>query len=263
MKTQISAVIIAKNEAMNLSRTLPTLLGVVDEVVLIDTGSEDATVEVAQRLLRPVPHKVLATQWRGFGSTKNWGVEQASFDWILSLDADEPLSPDLQQELLELKMNGLDTSRIYSLDRQTNYCGQFIRFSGLRHDWHQRLYARSTARWSDDQVHEKLVIQGNLQTLKLRGRLYHYSIRNLEDHITRINRYTSLACEKLLKNQPNKKVGLVTVYSRGLIKFLRIYFFELGFLDGWRGFAIASISGFSGGLKYLKLVEAQNDAHPK
>lgn len=189
----ISAVIITKNEEKNILRCLDSLQGLVDEIIVVDSFSVDGTPQIC----RAFPDiQFVQTEWRGYGETKNFGNSLAQSDYVLSLDADEELSPELRQEILHLKPN---LSGVFSLNRLTNYCGTWIRHSSWFPDYQMRLFPRKLGQWNKSVVHEHLVFSEPLQMSHLRGLLFHYSISSLEQHILTVNRYTSLAAERLVE----------------------------------------------------------------
>ncbi|MBK7845708.1 MAG: glycosyltransferase family 2 protein [Bdellovibrionales bacterium] len=163
----------------------------------------------------------------------------AQSDYILSLDADEELSSELRQEILHLKPN---LSGVFSLNRLTNYCGTWIHHSSWFPDYQMRLFPRKLGQWNKSFVHEHLVFSEPLQINKLKGLLFHYSIPSLEQHILTVNRYTSLAAERLV--EANGSFFLFKAATRPMFHFLKCYFLRFGFLDGFHGFCIAGISSF-------------------
>lgn len=245
--TPITAVLITKNEQDKLPQTLQSILGLVDEILIYDSGSTDQTKAIAQA----VPNvRWVEGEWLGFGATKNLANSMAKYDWILSLDADEPLSLELKQELLDWKKRGLPAGSVFRLNRLTHYCGAWVYHSGWSPDWHIRLFPKAKAEWTLDHVHEKLQVDAKLKVISLQGRLHHYSFDSLSDHLQRIDRYSEAGAKDVLAR--GKRVYLHDAVIRGIIRFVRQYVFERGFLDGWRGFAISSLSGFAVYMKYLK-----------
>jgi len=251
--SKISAVIITKNEAMNIARCLKSLQTVVEEILVIDAFSTDATVTIAQEL----GAKVIQTEWEGYSQNKNYGNQLAKYDWILSVDADEVLSPELISSIRALK---LEKNHIYSINRLNNYCGQWIKYCSWHPDWNNRLFHRKTARWKGDFVHEKLVAHTtNGKNIRLKGLLYHYSYQNSTDHWRRIERYAQLSAQQLF--QDGKKATFVKLWIAPIIRFIKTYFIKRGFLDGKAGWTISVRTGYLVRKKYLLLKALKKQAN--
>ena len=231
----ISAVIIARDEAGQIEACLRPLLRVADEVLVVDSGSRDDTVERCRQL----GARVLESKWQGYAQTKNFGNHQARHDWILSVDADEVLSEELEENLRKLQ---LQPGHAYSLDRLTNYCGRWIRHSGWYPDWKVRLFDRRTTEWTGDYVHETLRFDRPPVIERLAGRLYHYSYRTSGEHWARIERYAQLAAEELLAS--GKKVPFWKPWLSPPARFLRTLLLKRAFLDGRAGWTIAWRNGY-------------------
>lgn len=242
----ISAVVIALNEAENLPLTLPPLLRVAQEVLVVDTGSTDQTAVIA----RSLGARVIETHWLGYSATKNWANEQAQHDWILSIDADEVLSPELEASILQWSPQA---ETVFSLDRLNYYCGQAIQHSGWYPDWKVRLFDRRSVHWEGNYVHEDLRIPSTHQTAKLPGKLHHYSYQTSEDHWERIERYAHLSAQKLLaKGKTN--VGFKRLFSPPA-RFFRTLILKRSFLDGKAGWTIAVRNAYMVRRKYQILAE--------
>lgn len=227
---KISAVIITKNEAANIARALHSIKEIVDEVLIIDGYSTDDTFEIASRL----GAKVIQKKWEGYSQNKNYGNQLAKNDWILSIDADEELSPALVKALQEIT---LVPSNVYSFNRLNNYCGQWIKHSGWHPDWNIRLFNRKVTSWEGDFVHEKLAIPPNITVVCLKGLLYHYSYQNSTDHWHRIEKYAELSAQQLF--QDGKKSTFIKRWFAPVARFLRTLFIKQGFLDGRAGWTIS------------------------
>ena len=249
MSVTISAVIITKNEEQNIERCLQAIEGWVDEIVVVDSHSTDRTREICTRFskMRFVGHN-----WEGFSKTKNVANGFATMDYILSLDADEEISIELREKLLELKNNLVPGDRkAYEIDRLTNYCGQWIWHSGWRPDYQMRFFPRGLAAWDGAEVHETIQLKEIVERHRIeKVYLYHYSFYSIADHIERVNRYSSLGAEKIVRL---KKGALVfRAIFNGLFRFYKSYFIKLGILDGFYGFVIAVVSAYAVFLKYAK-----------
>lgn len=229
---KISAVIIAKNEEKNIERCIKSLYEVVDEILVIDGYSTDKTAFIAQKY----GAKVIKQEWLGYGASKNWGNEQATYDWILSLDADEALSISLSQKIASIKEQLTAT---YSFNRITNYCGQWIHYCGWYPDIKSRLFNRNNAAWSLDPVHEKLEIkQGN--KVHINADLLHYSYYSIAEHKERSLKYAQKGALKYY--QKSKLTLLFKLLLSPCFRFIKMYLFKQGFRDGKMGFIICQIT---------------------
>ena len=240
---KISAVIITKNEEKNLGRCLDSLKNVVDEILIVDSFSEDRTRNISEE----AGAKFLEKEWMGYSATKNWANEQAKYPYILSLDADEALSPELHSAIQKAKpsLNG-----IYAFNRLTNYCGKWIRHSGWYPDTKVRLFPKDAAHWEGAFVHEILKTDPNQPLNHLRGDLFHYSYYTLSEHIARANTYSDLAAQQILEKE---KGGLLfKCLLNPYFRFWKHYLLKGGFRDGFYGFVISAISAFEVFLKYSK-----------
>jgi len=242
----ISAVVIALNEAENLPLTLPPLLRVAQEVLVVNTGSTDQTAAIA----RSLGARVIETPWRGYSATKNWANEQAQHNWILSIDADEVLSPELEASIRQW---GPQDNTVFSLDRLNYYCGKPIHHSGWYPDWKVRLFDRRIVQWEGDFVHEELQIPESYQRIKLTGKLHHYSYQTSADHWERIERYAHLSAQKLLA-RGKTNITFKRLFSPPA-RFLRTLLLKRSFLDGKAGWTIAVRNAYMVRRKYQILAE--------
>ncbi len=226
----ISAVIITYNGVRTIDQCLSSLKGVVSEIIVLDSYSTDGTVEVCRR------HgvKLINQEWLGYSATKNLGNSMAQNDWILSIDSDEVLSDELRESVLKLVPQ--DTE-VYAMDRLTNYCGKWIHHSGWYPDWKVRLFNRKHVQWQGEFVHETLDLPPDIKTIRLSGKLLHYSYAYADDHYRRMEKYAQLSAkEKLSKG---KKATLLKYWLSPAARFLRTFFWKLGFLDGKAGWDIS------------------------
>lgn len=247
MMTPVSAVIITFNEAHNIARCLNALSGLVDEIIVVDSFSTDATKKICESF------DVLFFQreWQGYAPTKNWANAQASHNYILSVDADEEVDKILAKSLTRAREKGL--SGVYEVNRITNYCGQWVRYSGWYPDRKIRIFPKSGARWTGDFVHETLEVDSELATHRLEGHLNHYSYHSLQDHANRAEKYAGLHAQKMAA--AGKKTSMFRARVSAAWKFLQSYLFKLGFLDGSAGWHIARYSARAVFLKHKKLLQ--------
>jgi glycosyltransferase involved in cell wall biosynthesis len=241
---KVSAVIITRNEEAMLADCLETV-AFADEIVVVDSRSSDRTVEIARAHGARV---VVTADWPGFGRQKNRAVDAATGDWILSLDADERVTPELRDEILAVLASG--DAAAYEMPRLSNYCGRFMRHGGWWPDHVTRLFRRGRARFSDDLVHERLIVEG--ETGRLRNHLLHFAFENLEEVLEKVNRYSSSGAEMAWSR--GKTGSLSGAVLRGLWAFARTYFLKAGFLDGREGFMLAVSNAEGTYYRYLKLM---------
>jgi glycosyltransferase involved in cell wall biosynthesis len=239
---KISATIITCNEERNLPRALESLR-CCDEILVVDSGSTDRTTELAEKY----GARVLEANWRGYAGQKNYASDQAAYDWVLSLDADEALSEDLEGEIWQLKKNGPEYDA-YTMPRLAQYLGKWILYSGWYPDRKIRLFDRRKATWVGDYVHESVRVNGTLG--ELRGNLLHYTCGSLTEHIKTMDRYTTLAAEELAARK--KDIGLRHLLLDPAWTFFKTYVLQQGFRDGLEGIAIAYMAATYTFLKYAK-----------
>jgi glycosyltransferase involved in cell wall biosynthesis len=233
--------------ALNAAAQLPECLASVafaDEVVVVDSGSSDGTAQVASRY----GARVIVKEWLGFGRQKQFAVEQAMHDWVLCLDADERVSPELAASLVRT-LDAPDAP-VYRMARRNRFLGRWLRHGEGYPDWSARLFDRRQARWSDDAVHEK-VLGAPVGTLG--GDLLHESAQDLSSYLEKQNRYTTLAAQEL--HRRGHRASLVDLAFSPLARFLKYYLLRLGFLDGMPGLVHISIGCMNSFMKYAKLVD--------
>jgi glycosyltransferase involved in cell wall biosynthesis len=247
MMNKISAIIITKNEAVNIERCLDSVKWV-DEVIVVDSGSTDSTRIIAEK----AGARLYDFEWNGFGPAKEFARIKASGDWILSIDADEVVTSSLAEEIKKAISNESGITGYY-LPRQTNFQGKWIRHSGWWPDYVLRLFKKSSARFSDALVHETVSLDGPSE--RLQSILRHYSYPDLSTYMRKLDKYSSLASEKMFRN--GAKCRFYHLLFKPPLVFFRHYLFKAGFLDGWEGFLIAVLSGFGTFLKYARLKTLQ------
>jgi glycosyltransferase involved in cell wall biosynthesis len=244
MTEGLSVVIITFNEGHHIAQCLKAAQAVSDEIVVIDSGSTDNTVEVC----KAYGARVITNPWCGYSEQKNFGNAQASFDWILSLDADEVLNDALIQSIQIWK----DHPQAASFKRMTNYCGTFIKHGGWYPDVKVRLFNRQETKWLGT-IHEVLRGLSKENTFLLEGDCLHYSYYSVDQHYAQAEKFTTIQAADLFQ-QGKKSPWLKRVFSP-ISKFIVDYFFRLGFLDGKAGFTVARISAYATHLKYKKIHE--------
>lgn len=253
LTNSLSVVLITLNAATQLEACLASVQGWVSEIVVVDSGSQDGTVELAERM----GARVIQQAWLGFGPQKQFAVEQASHDWVLCLDADERVSPDLQKSILaQMASDGINQFAAYRFARCNRFLGRYLRHGEGYPDWSARLFNRKQARWSDDAVHEKVLVDGLVGVLQ--GDLLHDSAESLSAYLTKQNRYTSLAAEEAF--QRGRRSGWLRVAFSPVVRFVKFYIVRAGFRDGLPGFVHIAIGCFNSFCKYAKLLELQRAA---
>ena len=240
----LSVVLITQNAAGQLADCLASV-AFADEVVVVDSGSTDGTVALAERY----GARVVTKEWLGYGRQKQFAVEQAAHDWVLCLDADERVSPELAASLVrELEA---PSAPVYRMPRRNRFLGRWLRHGEGYPDWSARLFDRRQARWSDDAVHEKVLY--TVTPGMLAGDLLHESAEDLGEYLEKQNRYTMLAAREL--HRRGARASAIELVGSPLLRFLKFYFVRLGFLDGLPGLVHISIGCMSSFMKYAKLVE--------
>jgi glycosyltransferase involved in cell wall biosynthesis len=241
--SKLSVVVITLNEEANLPRCLESVRWV-DEIVLVDSSSTDSTLDIA-REYGAVVHR---PEWRGFGPAKREGVAKATGEWILSIDADEEVSPQLADEIKNALENSGDTSGFF-IPRRTQFLGRWIYHCGWYPDPVLRLFRKTDGDFDEEPVHEKVVVRG--RTGRLKQDLLHYSYPTLESYFDKFNRYTSMASERAFKE--GRTAGTWDIVARPFACFVKHYFIKRGFLDGLEGLIISVLSSCYVLTKYAKL----------
>lgn len=243
---QLSVVIITYNEERNIERLLLSVRELADDIVVLDSFSTDRTADICSHYAV----NFVQRKWEGYAASKNYANAQAKYDWILSMDADEALSDELKNSILELKKK--EKVSTASFNRLTNYCGKWIRHCGWYPDTKLRLFDRRITKW-EGLIHEQLVMTPPQEVIHLKGDCLHYSYYNLQEHYAQTEKFTTLSANDLF--QKGKKTNILKIYMSPFVKFLQMYFLKLGILDGYYGFMVCRISAYSSYLKYSKLLK--------
>ena len=249
---QISAVIITYNEARNIGRCLESLRDVADDIVVLDSFSTDATAEICHSFGVRFEQHV----FDGHIEQKNRALGLARFPFVLSLDADEALSDTLRQSVLQVK-KAAEIADAYTMNRLTNYCGQWIHHSGWYPDRKLRLWDSRHGQWGGTNPHDKFELQANSSTAQLKGNLLHYSFHSIEQHIEQINKFSSIAAQQLYLK--GKRANAYHLLIKPCFKFFKSYVLRLGFLDGYYGYVACRNSAHGIFLRYAKLKKLNLD----
>ena len=240
---KLSVIIITKNEAENIRGCIESVAWA-DEIVVVDSGSSDATVGICREL----GVQVLERDWPGFGMQKNRALAAATGEWVFSIDADERVTPELRASI-ETVLSNPDCIA-YEISRISSYCGRFMRHSGWYPDHIVRLFRRNSARFTDDLVHERLIVEGKIG--RLEGELLHYAFDDLEEVLRKVNQYSSAGAAMMQKK--GRHASLTGAVLRGLWSFVRSYLLRGGFLDGAEGFMLAVSNAEGTYYRYVKLM---------
>jgi glycosyltransferase involved in cell wall biosynthesis len=243
---KISATVITLNEQRHIRQCLESLQGIADELIVVDSGSQDATLEIAAQL----GAKTFVRGWTNYAEQKNFASSLAQYEWVLSLDADECLSSSLRQEILDAKQNGTQ-GVAFEFPRKAFYLGRWIEHSGWYPDHKIRLFLKEKAQWEGRFVHEALRVNGPV--IRLRGDLLHYSCESISEHLGSLDRYTTLAAEDLCHRQ--KRCSSTGLIVSALSAFVKTYWLKQGFRDGMQGLVIACFASYYIFVKHAKLWE--------
>lgn len=247
MREKISAIIIAGNEEDNIRDCLESVKWC-DEIILVDSESKDKTVEIAKEYT----DKVLIKKWEGFAKQKRYSLEQASNEWVISIDADERVSPELKNEIRKL-LEGESQFDGYKIPRENYFLNKQIKYCGWGNDYQLRLFKKSKTKVTDRKVHEGFVVDGNVS--KLQNVIIHHTQKTIFGTITKINIYSTLEAQEKFEK---KKVKPSQIITHPIAAFLNYYISRKGYKDGVHGLMISLIHAMTNMLTYMKLWEMQN-----
>ncbi len=248
---KISALIITYNEERNIRRCINSLISIADEIIVVDSYSTDKTVEIC--LEQGI--QVIKNEFNGYIEQKNFIITHAKYKYILSIDADEVVSPELANSILKAKADCKFDG--YEFNRKANYCGKWIQHCGWYPDRKLRLFDSSKGKWGGTNPHDKFIMKEGAKICFLKGDLLHYPYYSITQHLARVNYFTDIMAEEAVKN--GKKSGVFYLIFSPLIKFIKSYFIQLGFLDGYYGFVVCTISSFATFVKYTKIIEFRKE----
>jgi glycosyltransferase involved in cell wall biosynthesis len=241
----ISAVIITFNEEENIQDAIRSVSWA-DEVVVVDCGSADRTVEIA----KTAGAKTYKKEWKGYIAQKNWANGKAVKEWILSLDADERVTPELKMEILHIMETGTEMDGYY-IPRRARFLGRYIRHCHWYPDYQLRLFRKNKSVWTGGLVHERVEVEGKIG--RLNNDLIHFTYKDIADQTEKLNRYSSLWALDAFK--AGRKTGILNIIMSPAATFMNIYFFRLGILDGFPGFVISRNLAYYSFQKKIKLYQ--------
>jgi len=242
---KLSVTVITKNEAADIAEALESAAWA-DEIVVVDSASADDTVAIARRFT----DRVIVREWPGYGAQKNYAAAAASHDWILSLDADERITPALAAEI-RATLAGAPAQAGYRVPRLNWHLGRWIRTTDWYPDYQLRLYDRRSGQWTGRHVHESVSVAGRAGTLQ--GELHHFPYRDIADHLETIDRYTTFAARQM--HEEGRRAGLLQIGGHPPLAFVRNYLLRGGIRDGIPGFIISALNAYYVFLKFAKLWE--------
>lgn len=242
---KISLVVITLNEERNLERCLRSALRVADEIIVVDSLSTDNTVAIAKKY----GARVIEQPFLGYIAQRNFSNTQATYDWVLTMDADEELSPELEQSILAVKQKPEHAA--YRFARLNNYCGKWIKHSGWYPDKKVRLADRTKGSWKGHQVHEYWQPNDNATVGDISGRLLHYTYYSISEHIKQTERYSEMAARGAVA--AGKDCSLLKIWLGPKWTFISLYIFRLGILDGYAGYLVCKYTAYYTLIKYTKI----------
>jgi glycosyltransferase involved in cell wall biosynthesis len=251
---RLSAVVITRDNEATIRRCVGSL-AFADEIIVLDSGSTDATMDICRELGAQV-HE--SNDWPGYGPQKNRALELATGEWVIAIDSDEWITPALRAEI-ERAIASADAKAAYAMPRRSSFCGRFMKHSGWWPDYVVRLFRRETGRYSDDRTHERLLVNGT--TGRLREPIMHEAIDDLEQMLLKMNAYSSSSAQS--RFEQGRRATLATAILHGAWTFFRTYVVRLGFLDGREGFMLAVANAEGSYYRYAKLMLLHCRQHEK
>ena len=246
MSARVSAIVVCFNEEDYIRDCLESLRWA-DEIVVVDSHSTDQTTEIAIEFT----DRLYVRAWPGYREQKQFALDQARFEWVLNIDADERVSPDLRTEILrELSSEAIEVTGFY-ISRLVHYMGRWWRYGGWYPNYQLRLFRRDRARWGGVNPHEQVLVKG--RTRRLSGNLLHFTYKDISAHLTAVNRLTDISSLEVFKS--GRPIRRSTLIFRPLWRFFRSLVFNRGFLEGWPGVFVAATGAFYVFVKYAKAIE--------
>ncbi len=242
----ISVVIITFNESENIARCIQSVQKIADEILVVDSLSSDNTVEIAQSL----GAKIISQPFLGYIEQKNFAKNLAQYNWVLSLDADECLSENLQIQIQNLKVS-IHLADAYSFNRLTNYCGKWIKHCGWYPDKKLRLFKKNSHHWGGFNPHDQIITHPKDKIIHINEDILHYSFKSYAHFKLQMEKFSLISAQSYFTK--GKKASWLKIYGSAIIKFIKSYIIKLGFLDGKAGWIICSHSTYYTYIKYKNL----------
>ena len=249
-ESQVSVFVVCMNEESKIERCLKSV-DWCDEIIVIDSGSTDATIEIAKKYT----DKIFIRSWPGYVAQKRFGLEQCTKEWVLNLDADEEVSPELKEEIQKLLINDDKSINGYNIPRTVFYLNKWWRKGAWYPEFRLRLCRREKTKWGGNDPHEKAIIEG--ESRKLKGELYHYTYGDISHQVRTLNSYSQQAADTMFKN--GKRANIIKIFTNPAVRFVKFYFLRKGFLEGFPGLIVAFLEGYYVFLKYVKLWELERN----
>lgn len=253
---EISAAIITYNEEQNIKDCLMSLLPVADEIIVVDSFSTDKTAEICESFKKVT---FIKKKFDGHVQQKNYAVSQTTNSFVLSLDADERLDKELIASIKAKKQSTPDHNSAYEFARLSSFCGQWIKHSGWYPDRKVRLWHKNYGQWGGKNPHDRVILNDGITVSVLKGSMLHYTFRTIEEHMNQINKFSSIAAQAMFEKSKTKNVWINILFGP-LFTFIKKYFIQAGFLDGFYGFIIAKNSAHAKFLKYVKYQQLKKSA---
>lgn len=245
----LTVVSIVYNESENIDRFLSSIYQLANEIIIVDSFSNDQTKEICLRY--PNVH-FFEKKFEGYGSQKNYALDLCSGDWILFLDADEIPDDRCKENIMKIvKNSSFSKYDVYAIKLDSIFLGGSIRYGGWGDSYRERLFRKGAGEYSNDIIHERFVTEKRIG--KLSGKISHYTYRNINHHIDKINRYSQMMAEKMVSS--GKKPSVFKIVMSPFFSFTKTYFLKFGFLDGVKGFYCSNTVAYYTFLKYLKVYE--------
>ena len=245
---KLSVVIICKDEESNIAECIMSISWA-DEIVVIDGGSKDETIDIAKKYT----DNVFINEWKGFANQRNFSITKTSYDWVFSIDADERCSKELEKEIKDILKNDKINYNGFKIPRKSFFLNKWIKHCGWYPGYQLRLFNKEYTHVTDRLVHEGFSVNGEVGVLK--NDILHYTVNSISDFMTRINKYSSLAAQEKVNK---KKVTRIDLIIRPILSFTREFIFKKGFLDGIHGVMVALFNSITNKLTYMKVWELQN-----
>ena len=244
---KLSAAIITLNEEHNLKKILPTIKDLVEEIIIVDSGSTDKTKEIAESFNA----KFIFNQWQGYGKQRNFAFSNCSGDWILCIDADEEISPELSNKIKKIINNNDANNKVFSINFKGVCFGKVLKYGMFFNEYHIRLFRKDCGKFNDNAVHEQFITEHKIEKLPKKYFILHHTYNSMEDYLERLNKYSTLGA--IDYKAKNKKTSALRIIFSPFLTFFKMYFLKMGLLDGLEGFVLSVTNAIYPMVKHFKL----------